>query len=158
MIKKFENSYNLLYLASSPNCGSWVLQGFVHNISRVYQRCLKGVSWVNQGCFKMLARAVGVAVSRLATALVDCYFHRYFFPHHFPVATFSHRRSAQIKKLILSKLTGAPKNLGLDPFPDPVGHFGAPWRQFWILQYWTPFWLLQAWASAPGATRLVFKY
>ena len=23
-------------------------------------------------------------------------------------------------------------NLGLDPFPDPVGHFGAPWRPFWI--------------------------
>ena len=21
-------------------------------------------------------------------------------------------------------------NLGLDPFPDPVGHFGAPWRLF----------------------------
>ena len=25
-----------------------------------------------------------------------------------------------------------PNNLGLDPFPDPVGHFGAPWRPFWI--------------------------
>ena len=22
----------------------------------------------------------------------------------------------------------------LDPFPDPVGHFVAPWRPFWILQ------------------------
>ena len=23
-------------------------------------------------------------------------------------------------------------NLGLDPFPDPVGHFGLPWQPFWI--------------------------
>ena len=23
-------------------------------------------------------------------------------------------------------------NLGLDPFPEPVGHFGAPWQPFWI--------------------------
>ena len=23
-------------------------------------------------------------------------------------------------------------NLVLDPFPDPVGHFGAPWQPFWI--------------------------
>ena len=27
-----------------------------------------------------------------------------------------------------------PKNLGVHTFPDPVGHFGAPWRPFWILQ------------------------
>ena len=27
-----------------------------------------------------------------------------------------------------------PNNLGLDPFPDPVGHFGAPWWPFWIFQ------------------------
>ena len=27
---------------------------------------------------------------------------------------------------------GAPNNLGLDPFPDPVGNFWAPWRPFWI--------------------------
>merc|ERR1719206_469724 len=32
----------------------------------------------------------------------------------------------------MRKLTGAPNNLGLDPFPDPVGHFWAPWRPFWI--------------------------
>ena len=49
----------------------------------------------------------------------------FFFPY---VATFSQRRSAQIKKLLLRK----PKNLGVDTFPDPVGHFGAPWRPFWI--------------------------
>ena len=23
---------------------------------------------------------------------------------------------------------------GVDTFPDPVGHFEAPWRPFWILQ------------------------
>ena len=43
-------------------------------------------------------------------------------------------RSARIKKLILRKLLRMPKNLGVDTFPDPVRHFGAPWRPFWILQ------------------------
>ena len=37
---------------------------------------------------------------------VDCYFLSFFF-----VVNASHRRSAQIKKLILQKLTEAPKNL-----------------------------------------------
>ena len=38
-------------------------------------------------------------------------------------------------------------NLGMDPFPDPVGHFGAPWRPFWILQAVRR---CRRWASAPG--------
>ena len=42
---------------------------------------------------------VTVAVGRLAMTLVYRYFHR-FFPHFFPVVTFSHTRSARIKKLI----------------------------------------------------------
>ena len=25
-------------------------------------------------------------------------------------------------------------NLGLEPFPDPVGHFEAPWWPFWIFE------------------------
>ena len=44
------------------------------------------------------------------------------------------RKAPWIKKLIQQKLTGAPKNLGLDPFPDPVGNFLAPLSPFWILQ------------------------
>ena len=44
-------------------------------------------------------------------------------------------------------------NLGLDPFPDPVDHFGGPWRPFWILQAVRR---CRRWASAPGAARLVF--
>ena len=31
-------------------------------------------------------------------------------------------------------LTEAPKNLGLDRFPDPVCHFGVLWRPFWIFE------------------------
>ena len=31
-------------------------------------------------------------------------------------------------------MTGAPKNLGVDHFPDPVGKFGALWRLFWIFE------------------------
>ena len=27
-----------------------------------------------------------------------------------------------------------PKNLGVITFPDPVGHFGAPWRPLWIFE------------------------
>ena len=52
----------------------------------------------------------------------------------FPVVYFSHRRSARIKKLIDGKLTGGPKNLGIDTFPHPVCHFGAPWQPFWIFE------------------------
>ena len=29
----------------------------------------------------------------------------------------------------------APNDIELDPFPDPVSHFGAPWRPFWIFQF-----------------------
>ena len=39
--------------------------------------------------------------------------------HFFSVATFTHRRSAQKKNLILRKLTGVPKNI------DSISHFGA---------------------------------
>ena len=46
-----------------------------------------------------------------------------------------------------------PKNLGVDTFPDPVGHFGAHWRQFWILQAVRR---SSRWASALDAARLVF--
>ena len=52
----------------------------------------------------------------------------------FSVVYFSHRRSARIKKLIQRKLFKMANNLGIDPFQDPVGHFGGPWRPFWILQ------------------------
>ena len=45
-------------------------------------------------------------------------------------------------------------NLGVDPFPDPVGHFGGPWRPFWILQAVRR---CRWWVSAPGAARLVFS-
>ena len=31
-------------------------------------------------------------------------------------------------------LLRTPKTLGVDTFPDPVSHFGPPWRTFWILQ------------------------
>ena len=28
----------------------------------------------------------------------------------------------------------APKIVGLDPLPDPVGHFGTGWWSFWIFE------------------------
>ena len=54
-------------------------------------------------------------------------------PFHFSsVQKFSHRRGAHIKKLILWKLIGVPNNIGegVDPFPDPVRHFGPPGGHF----------------------------
>ena len=65
------------------------------------------------------------------------YFLYFFFLFFFPVVHFSHRRSAR----------------GVDPFPDPVGHFEAPWRPFWILQAVRR---CRRLASAPFAARLVF--
>ena len=29
---------------------------------------------------------------------------------------------------------GVPKNLDVHTFPDPIGHFWAPWRPFWIFE------------------------
>ena len=43
---------------------------------------------------------------------------------------FSHRRSARITKLILQKLRRVPKNLGVNTFQDPVGHFWPPRGHF----------------------------
>ena len=51
------------------------------------------------------------------------------------------------------KLLRTPKNLGVDTFPDPLCHFGAPWRPFWILQAVRR---CRRLASAPFAARLVF--
>ena len=47
-----------------------------------------------------------------------------------------------------------PKSLGVDTFPDPIRHFGAPWRPFWILQAVRR---CRRWASSPFAARLVFQ-
>ena len=48
-----------------------------------------------------------------------------------------------------------PKNLGVHTFPDPVGHFGAHCRPFWILQAVRH---CRRWASAPFAARLIFLW
>ena len=100
-------------------------------------------NWHERSAFQ----SVGVR----ATTLVACI--KIFFSHFISVATFSHRRNARIKKLILRKLTGTPKNLGVDTFPDPLCHFGAPWRPFWILQAVRR---CRRLASAPSAARLGF--
>ena len=122
----------------------WVLclyyMGSVSNI--IWVVC----SWVVK--YPLLARAIVIAGEpclsggRLATTLVATifiiifFFFSRFFPRFFffSVVTFSRRRSARIKKLIQRKWLEMANNLGLDPFPDPVGHFGAPWRPFWIFE------------------------
>ena len=62
----------------------------------------------------------GVAVnicsgSQLATTLVDHYFHQSF--------SYSSIYFLCHNLFFRKNLTGAPTNLMLDPFPDPVGHF-----------------------------------
>ena len=98
----------------------------------------------------ILARACGVPA--VGVRAVDCWplfssVFSFFFPPRFlsSVATFSHRRSARIKNLF-------SLNLGVDTFPDPLIHFGAPWRPFWILQAVRR---CRRLASAPFAARLV---
>ena len=60
--------------------------------------------------------------------------------HHHPLISSSEPSDwsrygvAQIKKLLLRKLMGPPKILGVDHFQDPVGHFEAPWWPFWIFE------------------------
>ena len=106
-----------------------------------------------------LARACGVPA--VGVWVVDCwqwlsghYCHHSFHIFFFSVTTFSHR-SARITKLISQKLFRLPKNLGIDTFPDPISHFGAPWWQFLILKAVRR---CRRWASAPFAARLVLVF
>ena len=71
-----------------------------------------------------LARVVGVLVSwRWGSQLATINFKRHNFLLVFSsVIYFPHRRSACIKKLI--KLTGVPKNLGVDPLKTPSAILG----------------------------------
>ena len=94
------------------------------------QECLISCSTPGHLAFGLLTRTVGVPVG----------------PNGTDVATFSHKRSAWIKKLFLQKFSGAPKNLRVDTFPDPVSNFEAPWRPFLILKVVRHF---RRWVSAP---------
>ena len=100
-IKMFLVATNVV--ASRPRPTDWNADRSCHNFA-----CLV---W----SLEILARAVGVAVGRrsggrMATTLVATknvfiflfifFFHHHFFSPLFSVATFSHRRSARIKKLI----------------------------------------------------------
>ena len=88
-------------------------------------------------CMHLLARACRVPVGRRldgrqatmsdATKTIFIFFIFFFpvlhpsplHPRFFPIVIFSHRWSARIKQPITQKLTGAPKNLVVDTFPDP---------------------------------------
>jgi len=76
---------------------------------------------------------------KLTTILVDHYFHLSFSLFFF-------------SSLSIFFIEGV---LGVDPSPDPIGHFGVPWRPFLILQAVQRCrWL----ASAPFAAGLVFFF
>ena len=61
----------------------------------------------------------------------------HYFHHSFPGflrrALFSRiKKKTYLAKVVYSII--APNNLWLDPFPDPVGHFWAPWWPFWSFE------------------------
>ena len=128
------------YLTISYNIGQYYT--ISDNFHKIFDHICQYLSIfdIDNTCYAetfllFLARAIGVAVGRRQavdwqrrqwTAIFTIIFHSIF--HFFSVATFSHGRSAHMKKLIYQKLIGAPNNLGFNPFPDPVGHFGTPCR------------------------------
>ena len=91
-------------------------------------------NWHERAAFQR-STAGNDVVATLITSLFFIFSRFFYSPFFFPsVATFSHRRSARIKKLIQRKLLRMPKNLGADTLPDPVALFGAPQQPFLILQ------------------------
>ena len=92
--------------------------------------------WHERATFQRSAFGRSTAGNNVVATIFIILFPTVFFPPPcFPpifssAAIFSHRRSARIKKLILQKMLRMPKNLGVNTFPDPVGHFGAPGDHF----------------------------
>ena len=81
----------------------------------------------------ILARAVGVPVGqrsggRLATTLMAITINVIIF------SFFLIEGALGLKNLFSESCLECPKNLGVDIFPDPVGHSGAHWRPFYIFQ------------------------
>ena len=89
---------------------------------------------------QILTRAVSIQVGRrsggrlamtlVATISIITFFSFLFFPPPSPfppcfffAVYFSHRRNALFEKTGVQKLTEIPKNLMVDTFPDPIGHF-----------------------------------
>ena len=120
--------------SSAPACFLYLITPLTNS------RESRSKCWRERAAFQRSAFGRSTAGNDVvATIFIRLFSFFFFFPVFFPfffssVATFSHRRSARIKKLILRKLLRMPINLGVDTFPDPVGHFGAHWQPFWILQ------------------------
>ena len=83
----------------------------------------KIANWYERAVFQQSAFGSSTAGNDIvATIFIILFF--CLFPVFSPL-TFSYRRSVRIQKLILRKLTE-----GLNPFPDPIGHFGPPGGHF----------------------------
>ena len=82
----------------------------------------KIANWYERAVFQQSAFGSSTAGNDIvATIFIILFF--CLFPVFSPL-TFSYRRSVRIQKLILRKLAGAPKNIGVGTFPDPVRHLG----------------------------------
>ena len=73
---------------------------------------------------------------RLATPLANCYFHHSFLHFHFSTSSPSQPILIEwlLWKTYLIKVDRSAKNWKTNPIPDPISHFVAPWRPFWIIE------------------------
>ena len=85
-----------------------------------YKKFLTQSCWHKCWCCSRspFRQLTGNVVSGLLFSSFSLFFYLFFHFFHFSVTTFliERRRAPQIKKLILRKLTGAPKNQGKIPF------------------------------------------
>ena len=100
-----------------------------------------------------MARACGIPAVGVPAVALWQWRSGYYSHQSFPLLLFSDVTFSRIRTLIWQGLLRMAKNIGVDTFPDPVRHFGAPWRPFWILQAVRR---CRRWARAPFAARLVF--
>ena len=52
----------------------------------------------------------------------------------FEASDWSKYKECSDQKTYLAKVDGSAQNIGVDPFPDPVGHFGTPGRPVWMFE------------------------
>ena len=85
---------------------------------------------------KFLAQEVGIPVFRHSGGPLEQMLVATISTIIFPFSPFflhrllSHSRNALIKRVIQQKITGSPKNQGINPFPYPVNQLGVPGYHF----------------------------
>ena len=91
---------------------------------------------VNVLAWASALQVVTVPGGRLATTLANCYYHNSFLHLHFSASSPSQPILIEwlLWKTYLIKVDRSAKNWKTNPIPDPIRHFVAPWRPFWIIE------------------------